>query len=462
MPTILVVDDEPNYLIVLSELLRDENFEVYTAPGTDEAMSIVKEVDLDLVITDMQMPGKDGSVLMHEVKSHNQDLPVIIITAYAEVEKAVAAMQAGAFSYLAKPFSNDELIATISRAVSHYTLIKENIRLREEMRQRSGFDTMIGKNPQMIQIYELIKKVAPTPASVLITGESGTGKELVAKAIHVNSPREPFPFITVNCAALTENLLESELFGHEKGAFTDAATMRKGRFELANQGTIFLDEIGEIPQSLQSKLLRLLQEKNFERVGGNLTIDVDVRIISATNKDLKEEVQQGRFREDLFYRLNVIHLALPALRDRMDDIPLLVDHFLKKCATNLAKEKLEIAPEALRLLVNLPWEGNVRELENTIERAAILCNDNVIEPDDVQPESVSIDKSSEWSREVDILDYIPDSVELNDVLYTVEERLLKRALEKTGHVQARAAEQLGITKSLLQYKMKKYGIKKRK
>ncbi len=462
MPTILVVDDEPNYLIVLSELLRDENFEVYTAPGTDEAMSIVKEVDLDLVITDMQMPGKDGSVLMHEVKSHNEDLPVIIITAYAEVEKAVAAMQAGAFSYLAKPFSNDELIATISRAVSHYTLIKENIRLREEMRQRSGFDTMIGKNPQMIQIYELIKKVAPTPASVLITGESGTGKELVAKAIHVNSPREPFPFITVNCAALTENLLESELFGHEKGAFTDAATMRKGRFELANQGTIFLDEIGEIPLSLQSKLLRLLQEKNFERVGGNLTIDVDVRIISATNKDLKEEVQQGRFREDLFYRLNVIHLALPALRDRMDDIPLLVDHFLKKCATNLAKEKLEIAPEALRLLVNLPWEGNVRELENTIERAAILCNDNVIEPDDVQPESVSIDKSSEWSREVDILDYIPDSVELNDVLYTVEERLLKRALEKTGHVQARAAEQLGITKSLLQYKMKKYGIKKRK
>ena len=462
MPTILVVDDEPNYLIVLSELLRDEKFEVYTAPGTDEAMGIVKEVDLDLVITDMQMPVKDGSVLMREVKDYNSDLPVIIITAYAEVEKAVAAMQAGAFSYLAKPFSNDELIATIARAVSHYGLIKENIRLREEMKQRSGFDTMVGKNPQMIQIYELIKKVAPTPASVLITGESGTGKELVAKAIHVNSPREPFPFITVNCAALAENLLESELFGHEKGAFSDAATMRKGRFELANQGTIFLDEIGEIPLSLQSKLLRLLQEKNFERVGGIQTIDVDVRIISATNKDLKEEVQQGRFREDLFYRLNVIHLALPALRDRMDDIPLLVDHFLKKCGTNLGKQKLEISPEALRLLVNLPWEGNVRELENTIERAAILCNEDVIEPDDVQPESVSIDKSSEWSREVDILDYIPDSVELNDVLYTVEERLLKRALEKTGHVQARAAEQLGITKSLLQYKMKKYGIKKRK
>ncbi|MEJ2056550.1 MAG: sigma-54 dependent transcriptional regulator [Desulfofustis sp.] len=458
----MIVDDEPNYLVVLSELLRDEGFEVYTAPGTDEALAVVKEVDLDLVITDMQMPGKDCSVLMQEAKAYNSDLPVIIITAYAEVDKAVAAMQEGAFSYLAKPFSNDELIATINRAVSHYRLITENIRLREEMKQRSGFDTMIGKNPQMIQIYELIKKVAPTPASVLITGESGTGKELVAKAIHVNSPREPHPFITVNCAALAENLLESELFGHEKGAFTDAAAMRKGRFETANNGTIFLDEIGEIPLSLQSKLLRLLQEKNFERIGGNQTIDVDVRIISATNKDLKEEVQQGRFREDLFYRLNVIHMALPALRDRMDDIPLLVDHFIKKCAVNLNKEVLEIAPEALRLLVNLPWEGNVRELENTIERAAILCNDNVIEPDDVQPESVSIDRSSEWSRDVDILDFIPETVELNDVLYTVEERLLKRALEKTGHVQARAAEQLGITKSLLQYKMKKYGIKKQK
>jgi two-component system NtrC family response regulator len=257
-------------------------------------------------------------------------------------------------------------------------------------------------------------------------------------------------------------MLESELFGHEQGAMGEGAALRKGRFETANKGTIFLDEIGEIPLSIQSKLLRMLQERNFERVGGTQTIDVDVRIISATNKDLKEEVQQGRFREDLFYRLNVIHIALPALRDRMDDIPLLVDHFLKKCALKLVKEKLSISPEALRLLVNLPWEGNVRELENTIERAAILCNEDMIEADDVQPESVSVDKNPQWSQEVDILNFIPDSVELNDVLYTVEERLLNRALEKSGHVQARAAELLGITKSLLQYKMKKYGIKKQK
>lgn len=462
MHTILVVDDEPNYLVVLSELLRDEGFEVYTAPGTDDAIDIVKEVDLDLVITDMQMPGKDGSILMQEVKHYDDNIPVVIITAYAEVEKAVFAMQAGAFSYLAKPFSNDELIVTINKAVSHYSLIRENTRLREEMRQRAGYSAMVGKNPRMIQIYELIEKVAPTPASVLITGESGTGKELVAKAIHVNSPREGHPFIAVNCAALTDDLLESELFGHEKGVFTNAISMRKGRFEIANQGTIFLDEIGEIPLSLQTKLLRLLQDKSFERVGGTRTQDVDVRIISATNKDLKEEVQQGRFREDLFYRLNVIHLALPPLRERMDDIPLLVDHFIEKCGANLGKDNLEISAEALRLLVNLPWEGNVRELENTIERAAILCNDNRISPEDVQPESVSIDKDAQWSQDFDILNFIPDSVELNDVLYTVEERMLNRALEKTAHVQARAAEQLGITKSLLQYKMKKYGIKKQK
>ncbi len=321
---------------------------------------------------------------------------------------------------------------------------------------------MVGKNPRMIQVYELIEKVAPTPASVLITGESGTGKELVARAIHVNSPRADHPFITVNCAALSDNLLESELFGHEEGAFTGASAMRKGRFEIADPGTIFLDEVGEVPLSLQSKLLRVLQDKSLERVGGTRTLSVDVRIISATNRDLKEEVQQGRFREDLFYRLNVIHVALPPLRERMDDLVLLVDHFLKKYALNLNREQLDISPEAMRLLMTLPWEGNVRELENTIERAAILCNNNVIEAEDVQPESVSVDKDAQWSQDIDLLNFIPDSVELNDVLYTIEERLLNRALEKTGHVQARAAEQLGITKSLLQYKMKKYGIKKQK
>lgn len=462
MHVILVVDDEPNYLVVLSELLRDEGFEVFTAADGDDALKIVKEVDLDMVISDMQMPGMDGMALLGEIKKLDDDLPVLIITAYAEVDKAVKAMQAGAFSYLAKPFSNDELIVSINKAVSHRSLLKENIRLRQQIRERNSFGGMVGKNPRMKQVYELIEKVAPTPASVLITGESGTGKELVAKAIHVNSPREPFPFITVNCAALADNLLESELFGHEKGAFTGAASMRKGRFELADKGTIFLDEIGEIPLALQSKLLRVLQERTLERVGGTRTMTIDVRIISATNKDLKEEVQQGRFREDLFYRLNVIHVALPALRERMDDLPLLVQYFVQKCADNLAKQQLQMSPDALRLLMNLPWEGNVRELENTIERAAILCNNDIIEPEDVQPESISVDSSASWTQELDLFQFIPDSVKLNDVLYIVEEKMLIQALEESNNIQARAAELLGITKSLLQYKMKKYGIMKQK
>ncbi|KGO34424.1 MAG: sigma-54 dependent transcriptional regulator [Desulfoprunum sp.] len=462
MYSILIVDDEPNYLIVMSELLRDEGFEVFTASNGREGLQVVKDVDLDLVITDMQMPEMDGMQLLNHVKALNRELPVLMITAYAQVEKAVAAMQAGAFSYLAKPFSNDELIVTIQKAAQHYSLVRENTRLRSEIRGKSGFSGMVGKNPRMLQVYELIEKVAPTPASVLISGESGTGKELVAKAIHVNSPREDKAFITVNCAALAENLLESELFGHEKGAFTGAVAMRKGRFELADGGTIFLDEVGEIPLALQAKLLRALQERSFERVGGTKTLTVDVRIISASNRDLKEEVMQGRFREDLFYRLNVIHVTLPALRERMDDMPLLVDFFIDKFSQKLDKKDLTITKEALRLLMTLPWEGNVRELENTIERAAILCNGNCIEAEDVQPESVNMDTQAAWSRELDLHQIVPESAGLNDVLYAVEEKMLVDALEEANFVQARAADRLGITKSLLQYKMKKYGIKKKK
>ncbi|SHO45992.1 sigma-54-dependent transcriptional regulator [Desulfopila aestuarii] len=462
MYSILIVDDEPNYLIVLSELLQDEGYEVFTAPGGAKGFEMVKELDLDLVITDMQMPEVDGLQLLLNIKEHNDELPVIMITAYAQVEKAVAAMQAGAFSYLAKPFSNDELLVNIKKAVQVYSLVRENTRLRSEIKGKSGFGGMVGKNPRMKQVYELIEKVAPTPASVLISGESGTGKELVAKAIHMNSPRQKEAFITVNCAALSENLLESELFGHEKGAFTGAVAMRKGRFELADRGTIFLDEIGEIPLALQSKLLRVLQEKQFERVGGSKTFDVDVRIISASNRDLKEEVGLGRFREDLFYRLNVIHVALPALRERMDDMPLLVEHFIAKFADHLGRPDLSISDEAMRLLMRLPWEGNIRELENTIERAAILCNNNIIESDDVQPDSMPPLEENTWSAGIDLKQMVPESASLNDVLYTIEEKMLIQALEDTNYVQARAADQLGITKSLLQYKMKKYGIKKRK
>ena len=462
MYSILVVDDEPNYLIVLSELLKDEGFEVFTASSGEEGLKITEDVDLDVVITDMQMPGMNGLEFLKEVKKRISDLPVVVITAFAEVDKAVEAMQGGAFNYLAKPFSNDELIITINKAASLHLLVRENSRLRKEIKGQSGFSGMVGKNPKMLQVYQLIEKVAPTHASVLITGESGTGKELVAKAIHNNSPRESKSFIAVNCAALSENLLESELFGHEKGAFTGAVAMRKGRFELADHGTIFLDEVGEIPLALQAKLLRILQEKNFERVGGGKTMEVDVRIISASNKDLREEVAGGRFREDLFYRLNVIPVGLPPLRERMDDMRLLVHFFIEKYKKELGKENLDISQDAMKLLMKLPWEGNIRELENTIERAAILCSNDSIEAEDVQPDTLYGEDKTLIGQDIDIEQLIPKGTLLNDVLYTIEKKMLIQALSDTEYVQSRAAEKLGITKSLLQYKMKKYRIKKKK
>jgi two-component system NtrC family response regulator len=314
----------------------------------------------------------------------------------------------------------------------------------------------------MLAVYRLIEKVAPALSSVLITGESGTGKELVARAVHNLSPRKEAPFISVNCAALSEHLLESELFGHEKGSFTDASFMRKGRFELADTGTLFLDEIGEMALPLQTKLLRVLQERAFERVGGSKTIQVDVRILAATNKDLKDEVDKGNFREDLYYRLNVIRIQMPPLRDRQDDIPALVHHFVEKNCQRLSKEKLEITPEAMRLLVSLPWEGNIRELENTIERAAILCNNNRIEAEDVQPDSSQLPTPQEWSSGVQLEQFVPAGLPLADILNGIEEKLVRQALEDSEQVQARAAEKLGITKSLLQYKMKKFNLQRKK
>ena len=461
MHTILIVDDEPTYQIVLSEILKDEGYEVFTANSGLAGLPIVYSTDLDLVLSDMKMPGMDGIAFLEKIKEYNKELPVILITAYAEVEKAVEAMRLGAFTYLAKPFSNQQLLAGVRKAIEHYGLIREIRRLRDEATPRSGFGGMIGKSPSMRAVYQLIEKVAPTPSSVLITGESGTGKELVARAIHNHSPRRDAPFISVNCAALSEHLLESELFGHEKGAFTDAVVMRKGRFELADTGTLFLDEVGEMPPQLQAKLLRVLQDKSFERVGGNATLQVDVRILAATNKELKDEVDKGHFREDLYYRLNVIHIHLAPLRERVDDIPALVSHFIEKNSRSLGRP-LDISPEALRLLISLPWEGNVRELENTIERAAILCNSDRIEPEDVQPDSSQLVNAHEWSTGLELNQFIPDNLSLAEVLNGIEERLVRKALDDTGYVQARAAEQLGITKSLLQYKMKKYNLQRRK
>lgn len=459
MNTILVVDDEPNYLIIMSELLGEEGFETITTDNGRQALEIAESADIDLVLTDMQMPGMDGFSLLQAIKTSKPDLPVIMITAYGEVEKAVRAMQNGAFNYITKPFNNDELVASIKKALEHCALAKENTRLQNEVRSRYGFDHIIGKNQAMQKIYDLIDKVAPTPSTVLIAGESGTGKELVARALHYNSPRSQRPFLSLNCAALPETLLESELFGHERGAFTGAIAMRKGKFEAADTGTIFLDEIGEMPLALQAKLLRVLQDKSFERVGGNKNIKVDVRIVAATNKNLKEEVDENRFREDLYYRLNVVSVVIPPLRDRIDDIPLLVDHFIKKYAAQAGRPDLQITPESMRLLATLPWPGNVRELENTIERAAILCSGTKITPADISTEANNtVDNKGQHGAGA--ISNMPLQGKLPEVLDAIEKQMVTEALQESGFVQTKAAQQLGITKSLLQYKMRKYKIKK--
>jgi two-component system NtrC family response regulator len=458
MKTILIIDDEPNYRLILSEIAKEEGYEVLTAESGVEAMPLIRETDLDLVITDMRMPGMDGMELLKEAKIFNPDLPVIMITAFGEVEKAVAAMQTGAFNYLTKPFKNEELLVSIKKAVDHYALVRENLRLKNEVSDRYSYANMIGKDKKMQQLFNLIEKIAPTTASVLISGESGTGKELVARAIHFNSPRREYPLISLNCAGLPEHLLESELFGHEKGAFTGAVALRKGRFEVADTGTIFLDEIGEMPLNLQAKLLRVIQEKTFERLGSTKPLTVDVRIVAATNKDLKEEVSQGNFREDLYYRLNVLNLHLPALRERIDDIPPLTAHFIARFSKQLGRPDLRISVEALRYLTRMPWEGNVRELENTIERAAILCTDDCIEVNDVQIDisGTTKDETGNTSLAADL----PVGEKLPDFLDSIEKGLIESALADASGIQAHAAENLGITKSLLQYKMKKHNISK--
>ena len=386
MDTILIVDDEKNYLVVLEDLLSDEGYQVLTADAGAKALEIVHSHDLDLVITDMKMPGMDGMVLLERIHIFKADLPVIMMTAHGDVEKAEEAMRRGVFEYIFKPFNNEQLKLTVRRAVEHYRLICHNRQLSQELQGRHQYGNIIGKNKAMQSIYALIEKVAPSKATVLITGESGTGKELIAKAIHYNSPRMNQPLISVNCGALPETLLESELFGHEKGAFSGAVNQRKGRFELAHKGTLFLDEVSEMSPHLQVKLLRILQEMEFERVGGTITQKVDVRIIAASNRDLREEVEQGRFRADLFYRLNVVHIHLPALRERSGDIPLLADHFLQKHHKASGSSSLSMTSEAERCLREYHWPGNIRELENVIERSAILCNGESIRVRDLPVE----------------------------------------------------------------------------
>lgn len=452
MDTILIVDDEKNYLLVLEALLSAEGYETLTAQNAGDALRLLDGSDLDLVLTDMKMPGLSGMDLLVECKKRKPELPVIMMTAYGTIEMAVEAMKKQAYDYITKPFQNEELKLTIKKALDNYRLVKENRRLSEALSDRHRYRNIIGKSRPMLQIYDLVDKVAQSRASVLITGPSGTGKELIAKAIHYEGLRRERPFISVNCGALTETLLESELFGHEKGAFTGAVALKKGRFELADGGTLFLDEVGDMPPPLQVKLLRVLQEMEFERVGGTKTIKVDVRVLSASNRNLKEDVANEVFREDLYYRLNVIHIDVPPLRERMEDIRLLVNHFIDKYSKEAGKQNISLSTEAWKALYAHPWPGNVRELENVIERAVVLNSGGVIELRDLPAEF------SQTQETLDVEGFIPPDASLQKILEEIEEKMIRRALRLADNVQAHAAERLGITKSLIQHKMKKYNI----
>jgi len=454
METILVVDDEKNYLLVLRAVLEDEGYEVLTARGAQEALEIQKSSDLDLILTDMKMPAMDGIELLEKIKAMDQGLPVIMMTAHGTIDKAVEAMQKGAYSYILKPFDNERLIIYVKKAVAMYQVVKENRRLRDAVESQYRFGNFIGKSKPIRDVFEMIRKVAPSNATVLVEGESGTGKELVANSIHFNSSRRDKPFIAVNCSALAENLLESELFGHEKGAFTGAVAKKKGRFELADSGTLFLDEIGELSQNLQVKLLRVLQEKTFERVGGTRPIVVDIRVIAATNKNLKEEMINGRFREDLFYRLNVVRILLPPLKHRIEDIRLLVNHFIEKYAS---ERKVDLPVKGVdqevdRLFFDYSWPGNVRELENLIERVMILCPNDTIRVSDL-PMGFRDNVHNALH-----LEGIPSDATLYETLATIEKAMIERALEMADNVQAHAAAMLGIGKSGLNQKIKKYNL----
>ena len=447
---ILVVDDDRAHRTMLCTLLDGWGFSVEEADDGARAIERVQEKSYDLVLMDVRMVELSGLEALPEIKKFNPAIPIIIMTAYSSVDTAVEALKKGAYDYLGKPLDFDELKLAIERAMDHSRLKEENRALKERL--GSGFNTgdIIGRSRAMLELLETVSLVAPTEATVLITGESGTGKELIASAIHVNSPRRAKPFIQVNCAAITETLLESELFGHERGAFTGADRRREGRFRLAHGGSIFLDEVSEMSGAMQAKLLRVLQEKEIQRVGGEEVLKVDVRVMAATNKDLKKEIEAGGFREDLYYRLNVVTLAAPALRERREDIPLLAQHFLETFAEKNRKHIKGFTPQAMDRLVRYDWPGNVRELMNAVERGVILCRGEYIAEKDF-PLSVS-------QAEVSELEHVRDGLPADLPLEEVEKVTILNTLESAGGNKSEAARRLGITRRTLHKKLKKYGV----
>ena len=455
---ILVVDDSPDIRFTMSEVLRAKGFSVESASDGQEAIDILDNRFFDIVLTDLSMPRKTGMDVLRFVTQHSPETICIIITGFGSIQGAVEALKMGAYDYLCKPIKPDEVTILIDKALELRDLKRENKSLKKELKTRYGFENIVGSSKAMQEVFGLVEKVADTDSTVLITGESGTGKELIAHAIHYASDRKDGPFIPVNCAAIPEELLESELFGHEKGAFTHAIKTRIGRFELANKGTIFLDEIGEMSPSLQVKLLRVLQERKFERVGGVKTISVDIRVVSATNQDLEIAVKEGRFREDLFYRLNVIPIHVPPLRERRSDIPLLAKHFLKKYCSGKKRCVEGITDEALDILTRYDWPGNVRELENIMERMVILANGKMITKDDLPYQILEKTGGVPGQAIPSDLEFPEDGLSLSQAVSELEKRLILKALERTGGVKNRAAKLLKMNRTTLIEKMKKLGL----
>ena len=442
---ILVVDDEVNARTALVDLLREEGYLVDGAADGFKAIPRLAEESPDLVLTDLKMPGMDGLELLAKIRADDPERAVVVMTAHGSVESAVRAMRAGATDYLTKPLNFDELLIVVERALERQRLRAEAGQLRERLRERHVIKNLLGTSAAVANLVDTTLQVAPTRANVLIEGESGTGKELIAAAIHEHSQRASGPFVKLHCAALAETLLESELFGHEKGAFTGALARRDGRFQQAHGGTLFLDEIGEISPSIQVKLLRFLQEHEFERVGGNQTIRVDVRVVAATNRDLLQQVREGKFREDLYYRLNVVSLRTPALRERREDVPLLAMHFLRRFAKENGRTITGFDDEALRALSAYPWPGNVRELENAVERAVVCCRTETIQAKDL-PSLVAAIAASDGDAPA-----VPGAS-----MAAIERHAILRTLEATGGSTSRAAEILGISVRTIQYRLQEY------
>ncbi len=464
---VLIVDDEPNLRKILAAQLSRDGYDVLLAEDGEQGLALLREHHIDLVVTDLKMPKVDGMTLLREALAEQPELPIVMITAHGTVDTAVEALKLGAFDYLTKPFDKDEVRQIVGKALKTRELAGEEATTETKGAEGARFG-IIGQSPGLTELYAVLERVADSPTTVLITGESGTGKELVARALHDHSSRRGKPFIKVNCAAIPKELIESELFGYERGAFTGAVTSKPGRFELANGGTLFLDEIGEIPVEMQVKLLRALQESEFERVGGIKTMRVDVRLVAATNRDLKKLISQGAFREDLFYRLNVVSIRLPALRERATDIPLLVDHFLKKFNERLKKNVTGVEPEALDLLSAYGWPGNIRELENVMERAVLFCDGSKLRVEDLPAELRGPNAHATGSvmpptdASVD-LGALPADGGLKEhvkvAMSRLERDLVSRALKQTNNNVTHAARLLKISRKGLQLKMKELGLR---